>query len=106
MPKRINLEFQAAMEALEPRLLLSAAYPDVLSIPAPADDPALPGAMDLFAPPVDQTAPGAEAPALAEWTRIAEAGETMVVSGYQLSDYIGADAAKDTQFIAYGQTTG
>ena len=52
-----------SIEHLEPRLLLSATYPDLQAIVAPSDDPTLPGAMDDFSPPVDASTPAGSTPA-------------------------------------------
>ncbi len=91
---------------LEPRLLLSGSLPDLASIATPADDPTLPVAFDDFSPPVDSAVtPDADSPQFAEWTRTVDVLDTLSISGYQLSDYTGNDAGKDTRFHVFGQTT-
>ena len=92
------------VESLEPRLLLSATYPGLQGIWTPADDPTLPGAMDIFAPPVDTQAPDADAPVFSEWSRAAEPDDTVPFTGDAFSIYSGDDFGKDTRFLVYGQT--
>jgi len=93
------------LEPLEPRLLLSATfYPDLQNVVGPADDPTLPGAMDVFAPPVDSQTPPTDAPAFAEWTRMGGPGDVLALTGDQLSHFEFNDFGKDTRFTIFGQT--
>ncbi len=110
-PRRVETNRQEAgnpgrMEPLEPRLLLSTVwYPDLQNLVVPSDNPALPAGMDVFTPPVSAAAPGAGAPGLSEITRIANAGDVLPLTGWQLSSHSGADFGKDTEFLVYSQNS-
>jgi len=54
-----------------------------------------------FDPPVANASPKAATPEIAEWTRIASAGDTMVLSGEQLSSFQGVSEGRDTLFRIY-----
>ncbi len=94
-----------ALEALEERILLSVLYPDLLSASAPADHPALPGEMDVFAPPVDALPPSPAAPAFAEWTRSAGPDDVLTVTGDLFSSLAFDNLGRDTRFTVFGQTS-
>lgn len=73
--------------------------PDLVTKFAPKSNPALPTGKDIFAPSfVVNDAGNSSRPAIAEWTRTGKAGETIVLTGWQL------DAS--TKFFVYGQTNG
>jgi VCBS repeat-containing protein len=75
------------------------ALPDLVTKFAPKSNPALPTGKDIFAPSfVVNDAGNSSRPAIAEWTRTGKAGETIVLTGWQL------DA--NTKFFVYGQTNG
>ncbi len=97
-------ETPPVLETLEPRLLLSVTYPSLQQIYTPADNPTLPGAMDVFAPPVDSQTPAGAAPVFAEWSRFADPDDTVPITGDAFSVYSGDDFGMDTRFIVYGQT--
>ncbi|HTB35241.1 MAG TPA: hypothetical protein VK842_10280, partial [bacterium] len=61
------------------------AYPDLAAaVSAPAPEPAPPG--DTFNPPISPgLAPDSCAPAIAEWTRSAGPGNSLVLTGSRLS---------------------
>lgn len=80
-------------------------YPDLLNWFYPADNPALPGAFDIFLPPVTATTPPSTVPGIAEWTKTVSAGESLAVTGINFSAYTGDNFGKDTQFLLYGQHT-
>ncbi|PZV24119.1 MAG: hypothetical protein DCF12_17850 [Snowella sp.] len=73
------------------------ALPDLVTKFAPKSNPTLPTGKDIFAPSfVVNDAGNSSRPAIAEWTRTGKAGETIVLTGWQL------DAS--TKFFVYGQT--
>ena len=75
------------------------ALPDLVIKFAPKSNPLLPTGKDIFAPSfVVNDAGNSSRPAIAEWTRTGKAGETIVLTGWQL------DAS--TKFFVYGQTNG
>lgn len=75
------------------------ALPDLVTKFAPKSNPTLPTGKDIFAPSfVVNDAGNSSRPAIAEWTRTGKAGETIVLTGWQL------DAS--TKFFVYGQTNG
>ena len=75
------------------------ALPDLVTKFAPKSNPALPTGKDIFTPSfVVNDAGNSSRPAIAEWTRTGKAGETIVLTGWQL------DAS--TKFFVYGQTNG
>lgn len=75
------------------------ALPNLVTKFAPKSNPALPTGSDIFAPSfVVNDAGNSSRPAIAEWTRTGKAGETIVLTGWQL------DAS--TKFFVYGQTNG
>ena len=75
------------------------ALPDLVTKFAPKSNPALPTGKDIFAPSfVVNDAGNSSRPAIAELTRTGKAGETLVLTGWQL------DAS--TKFFVYGQTNG
>ena len=80
-------------------------YPDLQGVSKPNPEPTLPVQMDTFAPPVDSSTPSVSAPAFAEWTRSGKPNDTLVATGSQFTNYSGADAGKDSEFLMYGQTT-
>ncbi len=92
------------LESLEPRLLLTAWYPGLQTVVAPADNPALQAGMDVFLPPVNTQTPVSGAPQIGEWTRTGEGGDVMALTGWQLSGYTGSDFGKDTRFYAWRQS--
>lgn len=88
-----------------PRVFDAAAtYPDVERSVAPRPEPAYPSAFDPFSPPVAATPPARGAPAIAEWTRSANAGDSVALTGEQLTGFDGDDAGKDTRFAVFGQS--
>lgn len=74
-------------------------YPDfpLAADARPNPEPAYPAGFDAFTPPVDTSTPPAGAPQIAEWTRIAGADESMVITGEAF--------ATTMSFIAYGSGT-
>ncbi len=73
------------------------ALPDLVTKFAPKSNPVLPTGKDIFAPSfVVNDAGNSSRPAIAEWTRTGKAGDTIVLTGWQL------DAS--TKFFVYGQT--
>ncbi len=73
------------------------ALPDLAVKFAPKSNPALPTGKDIFAPSfVINDGGNSSRPMLAEWTRTGKAGETIVLTGWQM------DAG--TKFFVYGQT--
>ena len=75
------------------------ALPDLVTKFAPKSNPALPTGKDIFAPSfVVNDAGNSSRPAITEWTRTGKAGDTIVLTGWQL------DAS--TKFFVYGQTNG
>lgn len=72
--------------------------------PAPVPPPAFPASFDAFAPPVGTNAPAVGAPALAEWTRTAEAGDTLVLSASRLSSFTNQDVGRDTRVRVFAQS--
>jgi hypothetical protein len=77
-------------------------YPDV-DYAGPSPAPAFPPAFETFNPPVTNTAPSAETPAIAEWMRSNAPGDTMALTGERLSSFSGREAGRDTHFVLFGQ---
>lgn len=73
-------------------------YPDLQGVSRPNPEPALPSYFDTFTPVTDSSTPAGTAPVLAEWHRIAQPGDALLVC---------ADSNGTTMpaFISYGQTT-
>ncbi len=84
---------------------VAATYPDMSDKTQPADNPTLPVQMSIFIPPVDVQAPVSGTPVMAEYTRTVDAGESLALTGDAISRYTGVNNGKDTQYLAYGQTT-
>jgi len=81
------------------------ARPDLPRRERPAPEPPHPAAWDVFTPPVGTTTVSANAPAIAEWTRTAARGESVVLAAHGL---FAGDARSQTNaahFTIYGQTT-
>ena len=57
-----------------------------------------------FDPPVTNTALVSAAPAIAEWTRINAPGDTMALTGDQLSAFTGSNEGRDSRFLFFGDT--
>lgn len=73
--------------------------PDLVTKFAPKSNPILPTGKDIFAPSfVVNDAGNSSRPAIAEWTRTGKAGETIVLTGWQMDS--------STKFFVYGQTNG
>lgn len=79
-------------------------YPDAVGYTQPGDNPALPAAFDPFTPPVNDAIPSTNTPTIAEYTRTAGPGDSLVLTGDLLTTHSGADLAKDTAFLTYGQS--
>ncbi len=75
--------------------------------PAPANtgrpSAAFPAEFFAFEPPVAEGT-AANVPAIAEWTRVNEPGDTLALTGSRLSVLSGTDAGRDTQFRVFGQS--
>ena len=69
----------------------------------PADKPALPREIDPFRPPPVSGKISPDGPALAEWTRTAEPGDIVVVTGHKLTALGGKEAGRDAEWLVYGQ---
>lgn len=69
----------------------------------PPDRPALPKEMDPFKVPSLSGKVSPEGPALAEWTRTAEPGDIVVVTGHRLTALSGKEAGRDAEWLVYGQ---
>lgn len=81
-----------------------AADPAPVAPSAPSPAPSFPGAFGAFAPSLSGTAPGSSAPVLAEWTRSAAPGDTVILTGGQLTSFTNTSVGRDTQFFVYGQS--
>lgn len=78
--------------------------PTALTDQHPSPEPNLPAEFDTFSPPVDPNGvPANDSPAVAEWTRSAAPGESLVMTGENFSRYSNGDAGKDTRFLIFGQ---
>ena len=84
--------------------VFAGSYVEFQSGPRPSPEPALPPTFDPFVPPVTLAAPAAGAPAIAEWTKIAQPDGVVALTGSQFSSYTGAQAGTDTQFEVFGQS--
>jgi hypothetical protein len=92
-------------ELMENRVMLSVTLPAPSGYQAPASDPTLPSAFDVFTPPLSTTTPAAGAPSIAQWTQSGLPGDTISISVANASALPGSDNYSDTQFFTYGQTT-
>ncbi|NQU41016.1 MAG: hypothetical protein HQ523_13780 [Lentisphaerae bacterium] len=81
-----------------------ASYPAAPLPARPTPLPALPAGFSPCTPPVSENAPNSDAPALAEWTRSNEPGDTLALTGSRLTAFSGDEAGRDSQFIVFGQT--
>jgi len=81
-----------------------ATYPDLERVVAPRPEPGYPDEFDPFSPPIAASSPARGAPALAEWTRSANAGDSLALTGEQLTAVSGDDTGKDTHFAVFGQS--
>ncbi|MCK5851255.1 MAG: hypothetical protein KAH23_10095, partial [Kiritimatiellae bacterium] len=79
----------------------SATYPD-MPYTGPSPMPEFPAGFPAFDPPVTNLAPAADAPAIAEWTRSNEPGDTMILTGEDLTSQTGNSMGRDTRFVTYG----
>jgi len=65
----------------------------------PPDKPALPKEIEPFTPPLPGGKVSPDGPALAEWTRSADPGDIVVVTGYKLTALQGKEAGQDAEVI-------
>ncbi|HEY3377418.1 MAG TPA: LamG-like jellyroll fold domain-containing protein, partial [Armatimonadota bacterium] len=79
--------------------------PTLPQVSAPNPAPTLPGAMDVFTPPVGAVTPTSTAPAIAEATRTGGPDQSLAITGEGFTRFTGADTGKDTRFEVYAQTT-
>jgi hypothetical protein len=77
----------------------------------PTNNPGLPAGSDIFTPPfvanaanLSRVATNSSSPEIGEWTRTGQAGDTIVLTGWQFSNLTGASIGQDTKFWVYGQT--
>ncbi|WP_013334352.1 Ig-like domain-containing protein [Gloeothece verrucosa] len=80
------------------------ALPDLVTKYSPASVPALPTGIDVFTPTVVGNSTNTMSPQIAEWTRMGQRGDTLVLTGWQFSNLTGTEVGKDTKFWVYGQT--
>jgi hypothetical protein len=69
----------------------------------PTRNPVLPSGSDTFNPSFNG-AVSSQAPLIAEWTRSAQPGDTIVLSGWKFSNLTGSQFGSDTKFLVYGQS--
>lgn len=90
--------------SLTPPLVL----PGVSTQPTPTKLITLPTGADVFnlsiVSTVTSTSTNQYKPMIAEWTRTAAPGDTIVLTGSQLSQLTGSQFGNDTKFWVYGQT--
>lgn len=77
--------------------------PDVAAVLTPQPEPPFPAAFEPFLPPIVTREPVRGAPAIAEWTRSGEAGDSLALTGDLLSARNDTDNREDTRFVVYGQ---
>lgn len=65
--------------------LIAQTLPPPQNIPRPNPEPALPPGFDPFSPPLSTDPPPPAAPAIAEWTRIAQPDSILALTGARLS---------------------
>jgi hypothetical protein len=70
----------------------------------PDPEPALPPDFESFYPPLSAAGPSRGAPRIAEWTRTGSAGDSLALTGADLSAFAGRDEGKDTGFLVFGQS--
>jgi hypothetical protein len=75
-----------------------------LTVATPGANPTLPSTFDLYSPPVTSSAPAANTPAMAEWTRTGIPGDGLVISGNGFSTNTSTAFGKDTSFEAFGES--
>ena len=80
-----------------------ACYPDLPNPVAPRNNPALPSSFDPFDPPVSSSVPAAGVPIIAEYTQSANPGDSLVLTGSNLSSYTGTALGSDTSFVTFGE---
>jgi hypothetical protein len=70
---------------------------------SPSGPPPLPGGSDIFNPSFNGSV-GVQAPIISEWTKTAQPGDTIVLTGWKFSQLTGSQMGTDTKFWVYGQT--
>jgi len=79
----------------------STLYPD-LSVNGPTSE--FPADFAEFAPPTDSgRAVDGSSPQIAEWTRQGDPGDTMILTGEELTAFSGIAEGRDTRFVIYGE---
>lgn len=101
-PAKSTNDLQPSVEPLEDRCVPALVLP---SFALTANAPSLPANVDVFAPLFSSTAPDASAPVIAEWTRSARPGETVILTGDQFTSWTGDSAGADTRIWVYAQST-
>ncbi|MBC2603179.1 LamG-like jellyroll fold domain-containing protein [Puniceicoccus vermicola] len=79
--------------------------PEYTDYETPLGNPLLPNTFDTFNPDFGVASPATGACEIAEFTRSAAPGDSLAISASGMSNYVGNDSAKDTEFMAYGQTS-
>jgi hypothetical protein len=76
-------------------------------IQGPASNPTFPAGFSPFDPPVTNAQPVAGTPAIAEWTRQNQPGDTMALTGENFSLAVSdGEEGADTRFVFYDQGSG
>lgn len=84
---------------------VTAGWPVPNTVVQPSDNPAWAVGMQVFEPALTSGGPlPAGAPAIGEWTRAAGPDDTIVVAGWQISSFTGAQQGRDVRFRFFGQT--
>ncbi len=78
-------------------------YPDATII-GPSSQPTFPAAFEAFDPAVHSDPVSTNVPAIAEWTRSNNPGDTMALTGSRLSIFSDSAEGRDTRFVLFGQS--
>ena len=90
---------------LSTTMIAQTKYPNLPNVSVPSPEPALPSSFDPFLPPVTTDPVAANAPAIAEWTRMARPDSVLALTGSRFSNFTDTSAGKDTQFQVFAQNS-
>lgn len=83
-----------------------ASLPDMRWVARPNPEPSAQPGWDVFLPPITTSVVAPQAPTIAEWTRTAGPGETLILTGDKFSSNpTASERDADLEFVVYGQTT-
>lgn len=80
----------------------AATYPSP-EVVEPPTSYTFPSEFKLFDPPVHDDTLNADVPQVAEWTRVNDPGDTMILTGESFSKYTDLAEGRDSRFILFGQ---